>query len=304
MPFVIDEKSIARLRRGIRARRLRISPLKTKAERDLFNRMNSLWNEVLFPASDRIQKMVERNALDYEIADVIEEVLHGAQMKYNIASDDITWRWMASLDKDTRAAFHRGLQDSIGVDIAAFVDTPEMQLVLHGATLEAAGLIRSIPRDYFGEIAQAVADNYTGRPLPEGRSLLEEIEHINGNNKSRAKLIARDQSSKLIGRVNQARQQSIGVEMYRWRTIKDQRVVGKPGGMYPIGNNVHGNHYKMEGKLCKWDDPTVISYDGGLTWVKRDADMPITHPGQDIQCRCHPEPVIDVKKVIKFAQQL
>ena len=304
MPFIIDENSMKRMRRGLRARRLRIGPPKTKAERDLFNRMNALWGEVLFPASERIKEMIESNAPDYEIADVIEEALHEAQMKYNIASDDITWRWIASLDKDTRAAFHKGLRDSLGVDISAFVDTPEMQLVLQGATLEAAGLIRTIPRDYFGEVAQAVADNYTGRPLPEGRSLLQQIEHINGNNESRAKLIARDQSSKLIGRVNQARQQSIGVEMYRWRTIKDRRVVGNPGGLYPVGNQVHGNHYKMEGQICSWSDSTVLTRDGGATWVKRDDDMPKTHPGGDLQCRCHPEPIIDVKKVIKYAQQL
>jgi uncharacterized protein with gpF-like domain len=304
MPIILDEKSLSRMRRGVRAKRLKIAPPKTKAERELFKRMNLLWNEVLFPATERIQKMVDENAPAEDVADLIEEVLREAQDAYRIVSDDIIWRWRASMDGDTRAAFTSGLRTSLGVDISAFVDTPEMQLVLQGATLEASQLIKTIPGDYLGAVAEAVADNYVGKPLPEGRSLLDQIQHLGDVSQNRAKLIARDQTNKLVGSVNQARQQSIGIETYRWRTVRDQRVVGRPGGRYPEGNKVHGNHYKMEGMLCKWDDSTKLSRDGGATWVRRDADMPQTHPGQDIQCRCHPEPVIDVKKILKFAQQL
>ena len=88
-------------------------------------------------------------------------------------------------------------------------------------------------------------------------------------------LIARDQTSKINTAVNQARQTEIGIEEYIWRTCKDSRVVGAPGGKWPEGNATHGNHYKREGVKYRWDTPP---YDG--------------HPGYAINCRCYPEPVI------------
>ena len=284
MPLILEKKSMDRLRRAQRLKRLKMTPPKTRGERELLNQMNKLWEKVLFPATERIKQMVAAGAPAYEIADLIEKVLDEAQTEYNIVSDDIIWRWMSTVDQITRNNMFNGLQESLGVDIQALVDTPEMQMVLQGSTIEAAGLIKSIPRDYMGEVAKAVADNYMGKPLPEGRSLLDQIQEVGKVSRNRARVIARDQTNKLVGNINQARQQSIGIETYKWRTVKDQRVVGKPGGKYPKGNEAHGNHYMMEGLLCRWDDPTKVSYDDGATWKSRKDEMPQTHPGQDIQC--------------------
>ena len=96
----------------------------------------------------------------------------------------------------------------------------------------------------------------------------------------RARLIARDQTSKMNVAINMARQTSIGIEEYIWRTAKDRRVVGTPGGLWPEGNAMHGNHYKREGKTYRWDNPP---HDG--------------HPGWPINCRCYPEPVLDPDKL-------
>jgi uncharacterized protein with gpF-like domain len=304
MPLIISEQSLRRMRRSIRAKRLKMGPPKTRGERELLNRMNKLWEKVLFPATERIKQMVAAGAPAYEIADLIEKVLDEAQTEYNIVSDDILRRWMATVDQITRNNMFHGLQESLGVDIQALVDTPEMQLVLQGSSLEAAGLIKSIPRDYMGEVAKAVADNYVGKPLPEGRSLLDHIQAVSKVSRNRARVIARDQTNKLVGNINQARQQSIGIETYKWRTVKDQRVVGKPGGKYPEGNKAHGNHYMMEGRLCRWDDPTVIYDENKEKWVKRDDEMPQTHPGIEINYRCRGEGIINVQKILKYAQLL
>ena len=118
----------------------------------------------------------------------------------------------------------------------------------------------------------------------------------------RAKLIARDQTKKLNSNLNQARQQSVGITLYIWKTVRDERVVGRPGGLYPQGNKAHGNHYVMEGLYCRWDDSTVYSEDRGETWKKRQAEMPQTHPGQDIQCRCHAAPVVDIDQILKYME--
>jgi uncharacterized protein with gpF-like domain len=90
--------------------------------------------------------------------------------------------------------------------------------------------------------------------------------------KKQANLIARDQIGKLNGQTTQARMESLGLTLYEWSTSGDERV--------------RTSHLKLEGKLCKWSDPTVYSEDGGKTWNSRPASWCQFHPGYDIQCRC------------------
>jgi hypothetical protein len=114
---------------------------------------------------------------------------------------------------------------------------------------------------------------------------------------TRAELIARDQTMKLYGDLAEKRQTSAGLSLYIWRTMEDERVVGTPGGKWPIGSDKHRNHWKMNGLVCRWDDATVYadSVSDALAgkWKKRTSEMPALHPGKEIQCRCYAEPVFD-----------
>jgi SPP1 gp7 family putative phage head morphogenesis protein len=84
--------------------------------------------------------------------------------------------------------------------------------------------------------------------------------------RSRAKLIARDQTSKFNGSLNRIRQQQAGITEYRWSTSHDERVRGNPDGKYP---NARPSHWAREDKVFAWDKPPS---DG--------------HPGEPINCRC------------------
>jgi SPP1 gp7 family putative phage head morphogenesis protein len=109
--------------------------------------------------------------------------------------------------------------------------------------------------------------------------------------RNRAKFIARDQIAKLNGQITQARQTELGVKRYVWRTADDERVRGRPGGVYP---NARPAHWILKGKTCRWDDGTVVL--SGEKWIKRSSLSPAGyegHPGQDYQCRCYAEPVLD-----------
>jgi uncharacterized protein with gpF-like domain len=112
---------------------------------------------------------------------------------------------------------------------------------------------------------------------------------------TRAELVARDQTMKLYGDLGQKRQESAGLTLYIWRTLSDERVVGNPAGKYPHGSEGHHNHFIMDGKICKWSDPTVYadSIDEAIAgkWKPRTNDMPKVHPGVEIQDRCYAEPV-------------
>ena len=112
---------------------------------------------------------------------------------------------------------------------------------------------------------------------------------------TRAKLIARDQTTKLYADVGEKRQVNAGLTLYIWRTMEDERVVGTPGGRWPKGSEGHHNHYLMDGKVCKWSDPTVYADSVELAlagkWKKRTAQMPEGATGKEIQCRCYAGPV-------------
>lgn len=72
---------------------------------------------------------------------------------------------------------------------------------------------------------------------------------------SRAELIARDQTLKLNGQVNQLKQTGAGVTQYTWSTSHDERV--------------RESHAELDGEVFDWSSPPEPG-----------------HPGEDFQCRC------------------
>ena len=98
--------------------------------------------------------------------------------------------------------------------------------------------------------------------------------------KSRARLIARDQVSKLNGRLTQMRQEEAGISKYIWQTSEDSRV--------------RATHSPMDGKLGRWDDASVYANPSAPNkWLSKSGIGAVElHPGQDILCRCFAEPFI------------
>lgn len=132
-------------------------------------------------------------------------------------------------------------------------------------------IVRSDIRKYIADInsvtEQAVTNGWSARTLSE------RIQNIDTEiTKSRASFIARDQIGKLNGTITQRRMQDIGLTMYEWSISGDERV--------------RDSHAIMDGLLCRWDDATVYSEDGGRTWKPRPAGAVLLHPGMDYQCRC------------------
>lgn len=94
--------------------------------------------------------------------------------------------------------------------------------------------------------------------------IAEDIADRLGVAKSRATLIARDQTNKLNGQLARSRQEAAGVKRYAWSTSRDERV--------------RQSHAVLEGQVFAWQgDPTP----------------PEGHPGEPIQCRCVPLPIVE-----------
>lgn len=143
-------------------------------------------------------------------------------------------------------------------------------------------LIRSLATSYIQRV-----NTLTEQAIRQGvswKNLYQDIKSTGANiTDARARLIARDQVGKLNGAINQHQMVDAGLDTYIWRTLGDERVRGRPGGVY---KNSRPSHWLMEGLLCRWDDASVYSADGGKTWVPRPGGAARMHPGEDIQCRC------------------
>ena len=156
------------------------------------------------------------------------------------------------------------IKSSVGVDISPVLTQSGPILdALRAATKDNIDLIKSIPEQYFEKLGDAVGKNMERGMRFE--DLAKEIERIGDVTESRAKLIARDQTSKMNGAFNQARQTSLGIDKYQWQTSGDERV--RP------------EHDANDGEVFRWDSPPATG-----------------HPGHDVNCRCVAIPYFDLDK--------
>jgi len=96
-------------------------------------------------------------------------------------------------------------------------------------------------------------------------SLANHIEERLEVTRSKAELLARDQTLTLNAQINQHRQQAAGIEKYIWSTSNDERV--------------RESHEEMDGEVCSWSDPPLV-------------DDEHVHPGDPINCRCVATPIL------------
>jgi uncharacterized protein with gpF-like domain len=131
------------------------------------------------------------------------------------------------------------------------------------------------------------ARQYVFRSIREGHDFNTILEGLRNRfsdlSENRLKFLARDLTGTMNATIQQYMHLSVGIEHYIWNTQADERVRGRPGGLY---SNVPVSHWEMEGLLCKWNDPAVYSDDYGKTWLPKQGNMPKMHVGLDYNCRC------------------
>lgn len=256
------------------------------------------------PIQEELELVIEgmRNKTPKQVGDELERVRQNADFRVSIIAEDIASKWVQGVNMYNRQEMMKILRGALGINIGAIVDE-QLKRDLEVLIMENASYIKSIPDYLIGNVAKRVMQHFKGEPMPENRTLKQQIKEEFKVSDGRAKVLARDQTSKMNTSLTQKRQTQLGIEWYVWKTVEDERVVGRPGGLYPKGTKLHRNHYIMQGKVCKWDDPTVYSDDGGKTWKPRTEEMPQNAPGQDIMCRCRAAPYIDIEKLkVKWSE--
>lgn len=208
-------------------------------------------------------------------AEALEAVLLKWEAKFKALGDDLAKRLVNGTADAGKAHWMSQAEKTMGIPVNLIYKDEAMKRTLETAAVGAATYIKSIPADHIGRVAVAMVLAMKQQPQPEGRTLIQQIQEIGQVSQRRAEFIARDQWHKINGTIDEAQQRDIGVGKYIWRTAKDIRVVGAPGGPYKP-SKLHGNHAAREGKIFSWDNPPA---DG--------------HPGQPIGCRCFAQAVID-----------
>lgn len=174
------------------------------------------------------------------------------------------------VERVAAAALRRQLEAMLTVN-------PKLPKDAVATTLTTAGEARATAREGWveentrlissiGQRARAEVEELVRGAATKGsriETLSRQLRERLGVARSRADLIARDQTSKLASQVSEAQQRAIGVERYTWRHSG-------------IRQGARPEHLARDGKVFRWDQPP-----------------PDGHPGMAPNCRCTAEPVIE-----------
>ena len=161
--------------------------------------------------------------------------------------------------------YHRGklvqtFREALGVDIRPILQDAAISQVLAERMRDNVQLITSIPQRLNDTLYDSIRRTFADRPFDQ-QALAQVLQRGYRTVGYQTRRIARDQTTKTIGQLTEARNRELGVSEYVWRTAQDERV--RP------------THQVLNGTTQRWDRPPAVG-----------------HPGWDIQCRCVALPVI------------
>ena len=218
-------------------------------------------NEQLVPVLKRLQPEYVNDAY----ARTLEQVFDNLRRNYSDIGRNaaiVSAGFTEDVNQVNKQQFYKAMENAIGINLNTVFQNEGLEDIMYATTKENVALIKTIPEEDFKKIEGVVF-----RGTVQGRdatSMIKQITKIGNVTENRARLIARDQTSKLNSALNQQRSQNLGIEEYIWRTANDERV--------------RDTHKSKNGKTFRWDSPPK---DTG-------------HPGQDIQCRCVAQAIIKV----------
>ncbi|WP_207953230.1 phage head morphogenesis protein [Paenibacillus agricola] len=174
-----------------------------------------------------------------------------------------TWRQAAAKNSQGRRIYE-ALQKELAGPLGA--------AVMHQVNRNAE-LIGSMPLDLARKATQHILEE--SLKGTRSSSIAEQLKLLFPDmSNAQAALIARTESSKTSTALTEARSLGMGVHWYVWKTSEDSRV--------------RDSHARMDGVLVNWNDPPSPELLDGMKSYGH------YHCGGIFNCRCYPEPVIDL----------
>lgn len=238
-------------------------------------------------AEVRYRKALETfiKKLTSDVGELITPILNRMELKFNADSDTgdlevafdnlrlryagidqiarrMAYNFVEAVDKSNSEKFYQSVAQTniLSIDLRSVINSENLSETLNLKTRENVSLIKSIPSEYFKKLEHIVYNGVVIGKQP--KSMIAAIKELGYSTTKRARLIARDQTSKLNAALNQERATKLGITEYVWRTAGDERV--------------RDTHAKNNGKIFRYDDPPAAT----------------GHPSHDIQCRCVAQPII------------
>lgn len=216
------------------------------------------WTDQILAAIRRVSRRFSSSLFDAQIARVASSTVSRAEA-------------------DNAEHFRDSVNQAVGIDFQLITKPKGMTDYLEASTAENVNLIKSIPRDYFEKVESLVLGGMKDGLAPT--AIAKQIQAETGVTARRAKLIARDQTSKLNSDLTRQRQAAAGIEFYKSVDAGDVRVTGNPGGKYP------------NAKISCWGIARQdIGYGVGIYKVADGATwkgVTNLHPGKHhVLCRC------------------
>lgn len=169
--------------------------------------------------------------------------------------------WAIRLERWHRESWKGKVKTAVGVDLSTLVSMEGVATDLDAVTHQLAGLVKGMTEAQANTIRNHVWASFTAR---EPRRELSKRLFQEGlvTTKTRAQTIARDQTTKLAGILDETRQMEAGLTTYTWRHSRKR--------------NARPHHVARDGQVFQWKKPP---YDG--------------HPGFAINCGCKAEARLD-----------
>jgi SPP1 gp7 family putative phage head morphogenesis protein len=266
------------------------------------NLIDNLIKEILYPQLDKItntksERLDSTVRLDIELkklagVDLVVELIRRIKSKFygelipdgqeptqrlfTKSARRIAKTFMTRTEEFTEKKFVAEFENQTGTKPLA--RDLNVDIFLDESIARNVNLIKTLPNRYLSQVTDLVTDAVSKGQLT--REVRKELFKIKETTKNSARLLARDQISKLTGVLNESRLRKLGVKEYIWRTVNDSRVRSL--------SNTNGvsSHAYLEGTLHKWSSDPVVVFKGKRAGTRH-------APTEDFQCRCHAQGVYD-----------
>lgn len=242
--------------------------MRKKLEREYERGIRRLFNQIVAKTQGFSLEKIIQYLKSLSLQDAV------AKLASNLAARMVTLSRVNNA-KDWREAVRKGsmgrqIRRSIQRDMSLGMDLTAQSIVR-----ENAKLISSVPKEIAERITAEMLERFN-KGMRYEDYVPELMNKVPGLMYSRAKLIARTETSKANQAMTQVRAQNVGINCYIWRSSHDERV--------------RHSHEMMDGVLCFWDsppDPEAFFAGGSMFGAY--------HAGCCPNCRCYCEPVVDMQ---------
>lgn len=178
-----------------------------------------------------------------------------------------TWR-LASKKSTKGLLIYKLLKDEVDVN---------GNYIFEDQIRENVSLIKTLPSDVADKVVRDIVDEaIKGKRARTIETIIRE--QTDKHSRASARLIARTEVSKTTTAITKARSEDLDLKWYVWRTALD-------------GDRVRKSHRNMEGVLVAWSNPPSPEKLVG------EKDVGNYHAGNIWNCRCYPEPLLDIDDV-------